>query len=148
MALSPLLENLPAHAGRTPKPPKPPAIIHPWQTSQAPVILIFNHVGCERERIEYKGAMSNTADDERCIKLAMKPIVWVDEQVRSFQAERQAVYGAKYQDLVMSGYNGKYTPGKVGEGYIHPADSDYCKAGGSDCPQTSGLPASGTYTKK
>ena len=39
----------------------------------------------------------------------------------------------RYQDLVVTGYNGKYAPRKVGEGLIHPEDSDYCRAGGSDC---------------
>ena len=39
----------------------------------------------------------------------------------------------RYQDLVVTGYNGKYAPRKVGEGLIHPEDSDYCRNGGGDC---------------
>ena len=41
----------------------------------------------------------------------------------------------RYQDLVVTGYNGKYAPRKVGE----PEDSDYCRAGGSDCASAMAL---------
>ena len=77
--------------------------------------------------------MSNTEDDERCVMVRSKVVKWDDASVENFQRDRVATYGAKYQDLVVSGYNGKYQPGKVGEGLIHPEDSDYCKSGGSDC---------------
>ena len=60
-------------------------------------------------------------------------MVWDTDSVDSFNRDRVATYASKYQDLVVSGYNGKYTPRKVGEGLIHPEDSDYCKSGGGDC---------------
>ena len=41
---APFLNSLPASAKRTPKPPNQPAVIHPWQTSTAPFISIYNHV--------------------------------------------------------------------------------------------------------
>ena len=65
--------------------------------------------------------------------MVSKAVVWDTDSVDSFNRDRVATYASKYQDLVVSGYNGKYTPRKVGEGLIHPEDSDYCKAGGSDC---------------
>ena len=77
--------------------------------------------------------MSNTADDERCIKVVSMPVIWDTDSVNSFNRARLATYASKYQDLVVTGYNGKYAPRKVGEGLIHPEDSDYCRAGGSDC---------------
>ncbi len=89
--------------------------------------------GCNRKNTEYTGAMSNTPDDERCIKVANSLVVWGKESVEEFNRDRLATYAAKYQDLVVSGYNGKYEPREVGEGLIHPEDSDYCKAGGDDC---------------
>ena len=60
-------------------------------------------------------------------------MIWDTDSVDSFNRDRVASYGSKYQDLVVSGYNGKYTPRKVGEGLIQPEDSDYCKSGGGDC---------------
>ena len=95
-------------------------------------ILIY-HRGCQRENTEYTGAKSNTEDDERCVMVASKLVKWEQPLVEKFNRDRIAAYGARYQDLVVSGYNGKYAPRKVGEGLIHPEDSDYCKAGGSDC---------------
>jgi hypothetical protein len=91
--------------------------------------------GCPGKRVnmEYTGAMSNTEDDERCIKVELRDIVWSAVEVDAFNDQRKATYGGRYQDLVITGYNGKYTPRKVGEGLIHPPDSDYCKNGGSDC---------------
>jgi hypothetical protein len=89
--------------------------------------------GCERKNTEYTGAKSNTEDDERCVMVVSKEIKWDAASVENFNRDRVATYGSKYQDLVISGYNGKYAPRKVGEGLIHPEDSDYCKAGGSDC---------------
>ena len=89
--------------------------------------------GCERKNTEYTGAKSNTEDDERCVMVMSKEIKWDAASVENFNRDRVATYGSKYQDLVISGYNGKYAPRKVGEGLIHPEDSDYCKAGGSDC---------------
>ena len=65
--------------------------------------------------------------------MACKAVVWDTDSVDSFNRDRVATYASKYQDLVVSGYNGKYTPRKVGEGLIHPEDSDYCKSGGGDC---------------
>ncbi len=65
--------------------------------------------------------------------VSTKVVEWDEPMVQNFNRDRVATYGSKYQDLVVSGYNGKYPPRKVGEGLIHPEDSDYCKAGGSDC---------------
>ena len=65
--------------------------------------------------------------------VASKLVKWEEPLIEKFNRDRVATYGARYQDLVVSGYNGKYAPRKVGEGLIHPEDSDYCKAGGSDC---------------
>ncbi len=91
------------------------------------------HRGCNRKNVEYTGAKSNSPDDERCVQVASKAVVWDTDSVDSFNRDRVATYASKYQDLVVSGYNGKYTPRKVGEGLIHPEDSDYCKSGGGDC---------------
>ena len=77
--------------------------------------------------------MSNTEDDERCVAVESKVVRWDEAAIEAFQRDRVATYGGKYQDLVVSGYNGKYEPRKVGQGLIHPEDSDYCKAGGGDC---------------
>jgi hypothetical protein len=77
--------------------------------------------------------MSNTEDDERCIKVEMRDILWDPVSVDAFNDQRKATYGSRYQELVLTGYNGQYTPGKVGDGLLHPEDSDYCKNGGTDC---------------
>ncbi len=123
MAVSPLLESLPASARQ--KKPKPIPKLFPWQTGQAPMIILFDHTGCTRPPAEYKGEKSNSADDERCIKISMKKIEYEDAQVRQFNVERQAQYGSRYQDLVITGYHGLYTPRKVGEGLRLPEDRRY-----------------------
>jgi hypothetical protein len=103
-----------------------------WQT-----LLIFpiphRGKGCERKNTEYTGAKSNTEDDERCVMIFSKMVKWEEVLIEKFNRDRVATYGARYQDLVVSGYNGEYAPRKVGEGLIHPEDIDYCKAGGSNC---------------
>ena len=95
--------------------------------------MLVDGRGCNRKNTEYTGAMSNSPDDERCIKVENQLVVWDSDSVDSFNRDRLATYASKYQDLVVSGYNGKYEPRKVGQGLIHPEDSDYCKAGGGDC---------------
>jgi hypothetical protein len=86
--------------------------------------------------------MSNTEDDERCVMVQSKVVKWDDASVEIFQRDRVATYGAKYQDLVVSGYNGKYQPRKVGEGLIHSEDSDYCKSADRTAPPPSRPPRS------
>jgi hypothetical protein len=48
----------------------------PYKARYAPVITLFDNVGCPRENKEYKGKKSGDDDDERCVMIKMDKIEW------------------------------------------------------------------------
>ncbi len=81
--------------------------------------------------------MSNTEDDERCIKVELRDIVWSAVEVDAFNDQRKATYGGRYQDLVITGYNGKYTPRKLARGSSIPPTATTARTAAPIAPKSS-----------
>lgn len=101
-AAVPLLKPKPAQAA-DPRDPKP---------VYAPYITAFDARGCSRKGTEYKGAKSGDYNDECCVKVQMLDVAYFYpvSSIPKYIQERQAKYGWKYQDLLLTGYNGLYKP--------------------------------------
>jgi hypothetical protein len=61
----------------------------PYKDRYAPVITLFDNVGCPRENKEYKGKKSGDDDDERCVMIKMDKIEW------SEVGERQLIHNTR-----------------------------------------------------
>jgi len=108
----------------TGKCPVPKNDIDLSKKSLAPLIQIFDHRGCSRPKTEYTGKASGDLNDEMCVKVQM---INVDESYKvsmipAFKQRRQAMYGWKYQDLLYTGYNGKFKPLQKGDPGVDPND--------------------------
>jgi hypothetical protein len=94
------------------------------KVSLAPLIQIFDHRGCPRPRVEYKGKASGDDNDQMLVKVMM---IDVDKSytvagIPAYKQRRQAMYGWKYQDLLFTGYNGKFKPLQAGDPGVDPND--------------------------
>ena len=100
-AAAPLLKSSPAAAAAAD--PKP---------AYAPYITAFDARGCSRKGNEYKGPKSGDYNDECCVKVVMLDVAYFYpvSSIPKYIQERQAKYGWKYQDLLLTGYNGLYKP--------------------------------------
>lgn len=92
--------------------------------SLAPLVQVFDHRGCPRPRTEYKGKPSGDMNDQMLVSVKM---IDVDESYRvsmipAYKQRRQAMYGWKYQDLLFTGYNGKFRPLQKGDPGVDPND--------------------------
>ena len=65
-----------------------------------------------RKPAEYKGPKSGDDNDEMCIKVLMLDVAYFYpvSSIPKYIQQRQATYGWKYQDLLLTGYNGLYKP--------------------------------------
>ena len=90
----------------------------------APIIQIMDHRGCSRPRTEYKGKPSNDANDQMCVTVRMENIddFYKVAMIPRYKQGRQAMYGWKYQDLLYTGYNGKFKPARQGDAGYDPND--------------------------
>jgi hypothetical protein len=88
-AVAPFLQNMPASANFD-------------KSAKAPVITIFDHRGCTAHKnTEYKGALTNSIDDEMCVKVQSVKIA-VSEQDAAKKLQEFISYEAK-------GIDGAYT---------------------------------------
>ena len=90
----------------------------------APVILVMDHRGCSRERTEYKGKRSGDGNDEMCVTVKMENIddMYKVAMMPAYQERRKAMYGWLYQDLLYTGYHGKFKPARQGDEGYDPKD--------------------------
>lgn len=93
--------------------------------SLAPLIQIFDHRGCSRPKTEYTGKASGDDNDEMCVKVSMINVdeSYKVEMIPAYKQRRQATYGWKYQDLLYTGYNGKFRPMQKGDPGVDPNDA-------------------------
>ena len=88
-AVAPFLQNMPASAAFD-------------KSAKAPVITVFDHRGCTAHKnTEYKGPLTNTIDDEMCVKVQSVKIT-VSEADAAKKLQEFISYEAK-------GIDGEYT---------------------------------------
>ena len=94
------------------------------RVSLAPNLLIMDHRGCSRPRSEYKGKASGDGNDEMCVKVEMVDVdkYYTVAMIPAYKQQRQAGYGWRYQDLLYTGYNGKFQPLRQGDPGVDPND--------------------------
>lgn len=104
--------------------PVPKNDIDKPKVSLAPLIQIMDHRGCTRPRKEYKGKASGDGNDEMMVMVSMVDIdsMYKVDMIPAFKQRRQAMYGWKYQDLLFTGYNGKFKPLQKGDPGVDPND--------------------------